>query len=149
VTTNFSQKEVTAGVDKYVQLIGAQLPRGGHLALLEKGSGTVECHTPDGEHRTGQIFVTVNYFVRSIDPAKHSNLADRLRDIWTGLGYHLIDDLHYQDQDRTVRVATPGDDYHLTIYTYGDNRTDPLAVVESPCAWPDVSPSASTSHSGG
>lgn len=143
---NLTEKQATAGVDRYEQLISSQLPAGSRLNLMEKGTGTVECHTPDGERRTGQIFFRRNWLVEDIDPANYRSFADLLRDTWRGLGYRIIDDIHYKDLDRTVRVATPQDDYRLTVYTYGDNRSVPLVVVESPCAWPDPTPSSTSAR---
>ena len=34
----------------------------------------------------------------------------------------------------------------VTVYTYGDNRSVPLVVVESPCAWPEPAPSSASSR---
>ena len=149
VPNNLTQKQVTAGVEHYLNLIKSQLPQGSRLGpgqgtQLKAGFGTSECFTPDGNDLSGQILVDAQYFVEGIDPAGYSTLADMLRDIWRGLGYRIIDDIHYKDLDRTVRVATPADDYHLTVYTYGDNRSVPLVVVESPCAWPDRAPSSTS-----
>lgn len=141
MTNDLTQQQAEAGVDKYIKLIGTQLPPGAHM-VPGRGTGTLNCFTSDGKDLTGQVFVSADYLIQGVEPAQYLNLADHLRDTWTRLGYRLIDNAHDRNQDRTVRVATPGDDYHLTIYTYGDNRSIPLAVVESPCAWPDVTPSS-------
>lgn len=144
VPNSLTQKQVTDGVERYGQLVGTQLPPGSKLAIMEQGTGTVECFTPDGKDLSGQIFFRKNWLVDGIDPANYQSFADLLRDTWRGLGYRIIDDVHYQDLDRTVRFATHGDDYHLTVYTYGDNRSIPLVVVESPCAWPEPKPSSTS-----
>ncbi|MCT2587625.1 hypothetical protein [Actinophytocola gossypii] len=135
VLNDLTQQQATTRVDDYTKLVASQLPPGSRLVTPR--IGTVNCHTADGNERTGQVFVAARYFVAGVDPARYSRMIDDLRDTWTSLGYHLIDDLHYDNKDRTVRVATSGDDYHLTMRVYGDNRSTPLIVIESPCAWPD------------
>lgn len=138
VLTDLTQEQVTARVLDYAQLVGTQLPGGARMqpdGVAGTGPGTVNCHTPDGTERTGQVFVRSAYTVEDLDPAAFADVRDRLGGAWRSAGYRVIDDTRYKDGDRVLRVGTD-DDYHLTVRTYGDNRNTPLVVVESPCAWP-------------
>jgi hypothetical protein len=127
----------------YIDLVSrTQLPGGAHTRKANFGNGDANC--THGEELSGEIFMSGNYDILGVDPKQYAAFADQIRDTWVRIGYRLIDDTHWVDGDRTVRVNTP-DNYHLTLDTYGDNRSLPQLYVESPCARPDPKPSSSSS----
>ena len=136
VVTDLTQAQATARVLDYAQLVGTQLPDGARMqpdGVAGTGPGTLNCH--DDGTRTGQLFVRSSYSVEGLEPTAFADVLTRLRDAWTAAGYRVLDDTHYEDGDRVLRVAAD-DDYHLTVRTYGGDRDTPLVVVESPCARP-------------
>jgi hypothetical protein len=143
VLNDLTQQQATDGVHEYARMISTQLPPRARLG--DPRMGTVKCHTPDGNERTGQEFVAGRYFVEGVDPAREVEMLDQLRATWRELGYQLVEDTEFPDGDQVPTFATPGDDYHLTVWLYGDHRSVPLVIIESPCAWPDPAPTSTSS----
>jgi hypothetical protein len=136
VLNDLTQEQVTARVLDYARIIGTRLPDGARMqpdGVAGTGPGTLNCH--HGRERTGLVFVRSSYSIEDLAPTAFADVLGRLRDSWTAAGYQVLDDTHFQDGDRILRVGTD-DDYHLTVRTYGGDRDTPLVVVESPCAWP-------------
>jgi hypothetical protein len=107
VTSNVTLKVATAGVDRYAQQISTQLLPGARLARLADGTGTVECHTPDGQQRTGQQYFALRNSVEDLTPARYPEMVDQLRRTWVGLGHRILEDTHGKEGDPIFAVATP------------------------------------------